>query len=556
MKHLYLLLLTFFIGNSFAQSEFPYDLEFCRHLGISIETSVALDNGDILLFARVNEYSPTKYPAFITDPIVQQQWSGQSGYFSITVNQNFDIQSIHPILIGTGSLFNPVKSPTAIYFLLQTGNSNATVINIGKIDLQGNLQYLIQSDELISQLAYYNDKLYAVTEQQIDFTLGLLTSVGKLHILEASSGMGQSYVIGDPDASIIGYLGLAVNETGIYVLSNNTYFPTYPLETQGFYYSPGAFQPYSQPNLYGGHVAALSKYNLSNVTREWSTYIGGSGSVSLDDARRPNNLKIFKGDIYALGNSFNATNIATEGVFNTTGPVSWFMMRFNPAGERLMGTFLTPPNIEMPNVSQRVMFSDDSSNSLNVIGQSRTNGLASANSPQENFGGVVDLFITSFTDTGQRLYATYLGAASNDLPLSAHWFEDNIIGFMRTTAYNSPLFYPTTDSTILLPLALAENDPVLNTMAFKYSNALSSTSFIQNTVLLYPNPTNGLLNIAYQNDIDQIDVYSVDGKKIKLSIQYGLQQAQLDASALANGIYIVVLTDKNNKVLKQKFVKK
>ena len=60
MKHLYLLLLTFFIGNSFAQSEFPYDLEYCRHLGISIETSVALESGNILLFARVNEYSPTK----------------------------------------------------------------------------------------------------------------------------------------------------------------------------------------------------------------------------------------------------------------------------------------------------------------------------------------------------------------------------------------------------------------------------------------------------------------------------------------------------------------
>ncbi|WP_406600247.1 T9SS type A sorting domain-containing protein [Flavobacterium ardleyense] len=35
-----------------------------------------------------------------------------------------------------------------------------------------------------------------------------------------------------------------------------------------------------------------------------------------------------------------------------------------------------------------------------------------------------------------------------------------------------------------------------------------------------------------------------------------MQQAQLDASALANGIYILVLTDKDNKVLKQKFVKK
>ena len=168
MKHLYLLLLTFFIGNSFAQSEFPYDLEFCRHLGISIETSVALDNGDIMLFARVKEYSPTKYPAFITDPIVQQQWSGQSGYFSITINQNFEIQAIHPILIATGSLFNPVKSPTAIYFLLQSQISSINAIYIGKIDLLGNLQYLTQSEELISQLTFYNNKLYAVTQQQIE----------------------------------------------------------------------------------------------------------------------------------------------------------------------------------------------------------------------------------------------------------------------------------------------------------------------------------------------------------------------------------------------------
>ena len=409
---------------------------------------------------------------------------------------------------------------------------------------------------MISQLAYYNNKLYAVTEQQIDFALGLLTSVGKLHILEESTGIGESYLIGDPDASIIGYLGLVVNETGIYVFSNNSYFPTFPLETQGFYYTPGAFQPYSQPTLYGGHVAALSKYDLTNATREWSTYIGGSGSVSLDDARRPNNLKIFKGDIYTLGNSFNSTNIATEGVFNTIETSSWFMMRFNPAGERLMGTFLTPPNLEMPIISQRVMFSDDKSNSINVVGNSSTNGFASTNSPQEYLGGVVDLYISSFTNTGQRLYATYLGAASKDLPISAHWFEDNIIGFLRTiTVHNSPLFYPTTDSTILLPLALAENDAALHTLAFKYSNTLNSASFSQETVQLYPNPTNGLLNIVYENDIANIDVYTIDGKKIKLSIQYGFQQAQLDASALANGIYILVLTDKDNKVQKQKFVK-
>ena len=556
MKHLYLLLLYFFIGNSIAQSEFPYDLEFCRHLGISIETSVALDNGDILLFARVKEYSPTKYPAFITDPIVLQQWSGQSGYFSITVNQNFEIQSIHPILIAPDRLFNPVKGPNTIYFLLRSESSNAIVINIGKIDLSGNLQYLIQPEERISQLAYYNNKLYAVTEQQYALGNDSFSYVGKLHILEESTGLGQSYLIGDPAAFIVGYNGLAVNETGIYVFSNNTYLQTFPLETQGFYYTPGAFQPYSQPTLYGIFVGALTKYNLTTATREWSTYLGGSGGILLEDARRPNNLKIFKGDIYTLGNAFNATNIATEGVFNNIETRSWFMMRFNPAGERIMGTFLTPPSIAMPSLSQRVMFSDDTSNSLNIIGYAYTDGLASVNSPQEHLVGSADAILSSFSDNGQRLYATYLGAASGDLPLNAHWFEDNIIAFMQTTAVlNSPPFYPTTDSTILLPLALAENDPVLNTLAFKYSNALSSTIFIQNTVQLYPNPTNGLLNIAYQNDIEQIDVYSIDGKKIKLSIQYGLQQAQLDASALANGIYILVLTDKDNKVQKQKFVK-
>ena len=53
----------------------------------------------------------------------------------------------------------------------------------------------------------------------------------------------------------------------------------------------------------------------------------------------------------------------------------------------------------------------------------------------------------------------------------------------------------------------------------------------------------------------QLILNSTKTPEIKLSIQYGLQQAQLDASALANGIYILVLTDTNNNVLKQKFVK-
>jgi hypothetical protein len=78
------------------------------------------------------------------------------------------------------------------------------------------------------------------------------------------------------------------------------------------------------------------------------------------------------------------------------------------------------------------------------------------------------------------------------------------------------------------------------------SVSLGSCSRIANEVvssdlLLYPNPTNGVLNIELQSDFDQIDVYDVLGT---LVMSFG-NEKQIDLSNLKTGLYLIRFASEN-----------
>ena len=182
--------------------------------------------------------------------------------------------------------------------------------------------------------------------------------------------------------------------------------------------------------------------------------------------------------------------------------------------------------------------------------------IPTADGYQTQKNGSGDLFVSKISADGStKLYATYYGGSDAETG-----------GYLVPKGNGDSFFLVgTTASSTGMTTAGAWQEDLLhdgnqskNIIIAKFTVAelLNIKDNDQNIVALYPNPTKGFVNIVYENEIDKIDVYSVDGKKIKLVIQYGLQQVQLDASVLANGIYILVLTDKDNKVLKQKFVKK
>ena len=76
-------------------------------------------------------------------------------------------------------------------------------------------------------------------------------------------------------------------------------------------------------------------------------------------------------------------------------------------------------------------------------------------------------------------------------------------------------------------------------------------------IQIYPNPTNGMLNILADNGvaINAVNLTSLDGKRIEISQQNDNGNYKLDMSSILRGIYILTIEKKNGEVVTQKIVK-
>jgi hypothetical protein len=87
-----------------------------------------------------------------------------------------------------------------------------------------------------------------------------------------------------------------------------------------------------------------------------------------------------------------------------------------------------------------------------------------------------------------------------------------------------------------------------------YDASLANDSFDNANFTYYPNPVKNTLNLSYNKEISNIEVYNLLGQKIK-SDRVNANDAQIDMSNLANGAYMVRVTSDNQvktiKVIKQ-----
>ncbi len=86
-----------------------------------------------------------------------------------------------------------------------------------------------------------------------------------------------------------------------------------------------------------------------------------------------------------------------------------------------------------------------------------------------------------------------------------------------------------------------------------FSRTLSNEDFELTNVSIYPNPASNVLNIQGIDHIQNVEVYSILGKKVTVSLNTTLQ---LDVSNLQNGIYFLKIIDNQNRTAIQKFIKR
>jgi len=69
---------------------------------------------------------------------------------------------------------------------------------------------------------------------------------------------------------------------------------------------------------------------------------------------------------------------------------------------------------------------------------------------------------------------------------------------------------------------------------------LSLSEFDTTQLKVYPNPTNGELNISYTYTINQVEVYNLLGQKV-ITQNFESKDVSLNVSHLSNGSYILIL---------------
>jgi len=156
----------------------------------------------------------------------------------------------------------------------------------------------------------------------------------------------------------------------------------------------------------GSFDAFIVKFNSAGG-RLWSTFYGGYSddygtSCAVDSI----------GNVYLAGYTYSAGGIAAGGFQNTPGGIlDAFLAKFSANGSRLWGTYYGG-SAEDEGTSCCV----DRSGNVYLAGYTgSTTGIASGGFQNTFGGGYYDAFLAKFNATGNRLWATYYGGASDDL---------------------------------------------------------------------------------------------------------------------------------------------
>ncbi len=133
------------------------------------------------------------------------------------------------------------------------------------------------------------------------------------------------------------------------------------------------------------------------------------------------------------------------------------------------------------------------------------------------------------TIVADGVYKVWVEAAWNDGDPDIHDYINTGYSFTKGIAINS---------------TIPASDAVLNAMTLVWTpSALSLDSVYKTKVAIYPNPSNGVVNVQYKNiPVSNIDVVNVLGqvvKSVKIDSSKSETSQSIDLSGNANGLYII-----------------
>ena len=184
-----------------------------------------------------------------------------------------------------------------------------------------------------------------------------------------------------------------------------------------------------QPSISGGKDGFIVKYSSAGA-KLWGSFYGGTQDDGLSKIAAAAN-----GDVYAFGVS-GSSGLASAGTHQTSpggGTLDGLIVKFSTTGTRLWASYYGGAGFDY--IMSGWLGADDKLYLAGYTGSST--GIATSNVPQPNIGGGTDAFLATFTNTGARSWATYLGGFSGEQGNAVCYSPNgNIIvgGFTGTTS--------------------------------------------------------------------------------------------------------------------------
>ncbi len=148
------------------------------------------------------------------------------------------------------------------------------------------------------------------------------------------------------------------------------------------------------------------------------------------------------------------------------------------------------------------------------------------------------VFHYKFDGTNWNYFQSYTGKSS---------YNNDSFGYFTVAKGNKVLFGNMQEYWNFLGLPP-------NGGAYMLDNTLGTAEFDSQSLVLFPNPTNGIISIASNNaELTQIEVFDSIGKSI---IVQNSNFDSIDLSSLSSGIYICKLTNNNGQFEFKKIIKK
>ena len=141
--------------------------------------------------------------------------------------------------------------------------------------------------------------------------------------------------------------------------------------------------------------------------RQWGTYFGGADNDRGSSVACDNNA-----NVYITGSTYSTNGISTTGAFKMifSGSQDAFIAKFNLSGLLQWATYFGGTGID-----QGTGIVTDANGNLYISGNTASSsGISTSGAYQIAMGGGGNAFITKFTSSGTRLWATYFGGSGGD----------------------------------------------------------------------------------------------------------------------------------------------